>query len=386
MRAIALPIVILMLTATFAGCVGGDPDGDDSSGIDMDALNQMIDNHLQDFINNTTVTVNQDFHYYNNTTNVNNYDSTNNQFENTTNVDGGEVNNFYEDYDYSNTSYNIGGASFGEGVNGTVSGSSMMFVAHVTFTAMDLFPDYTEPDDPQENNFSYTYTYYDYLTNSERTDTFTFSCNVFYLVGSQSNNSTSQVNYWEDSSNYDDAWEQIYNSTIANMLYSYAGQDTTVRATCEDTFAMPIASGSDGYSHTFFTIDIPVGYALEYIQNAGMHQFYGCYNVLNYVYWSCNNPEDFRDYSDGSFWLHNQGPMPHTRNELYGGWDNLTIEFELDLRPVQTECRDLNGNYIYDSQGQRTYCDYDYGSRSVWPTSEYEFTLYYRFVPVIPVE
>ncbi|MDE0913528.1 MAG: hypothetical protein OR993_06380, partial [Candidatus Poseidoniales archaeon] len=58
MRAIALPIVILMLTATFAGCVGGDPDGDDSSGIDMDALNQMIDNHLQDFINNTSVTVN----------------------------------------------------------------------------------------------------------------------------------------------------------------------------------------------------------------------------------------------------------------------------------------------------------------------------------------
>ena len=78
--------------------------------------------------------------------------------------------------------------------------------------------------------------------------------------------------------------------------------------------------------------------------------------------------------------------MPHTRNELYGGWDNLTIEFELDLRPQQVSCRDQDGNYIYDSQGQYTYCDYDYGSRSVWPTSEYEFTLYYRFVPVIPVE
>jgi hypothetical protein len=317
---------------------------------------------------------------------VNNYDSTNNQFENTTNVDGGEVNNFYEDYDYSNTSYNIGGASFGEGVNGTVSGSSMMFVAHVTFTAMDLFPDYTEPDDPQENNFSYTYTYYDYLTNSERTDTFTFSCNVFYLVGSQSNNSTFQVNYWNDSSNYYNAWEQIYNSTIANMLYSYAGQDTTVRATCEDTFAMPIASGSDGYSHTFFTIDIPVGYALEYIQYAGMHQFYGCYDGLNYANWYCNDPSDFMDISMSNFWQHNQGPMPYTRNELYGGWDNLTIEFELDLRPQPFYCLDQDGDYIYDSQGQRTSCDYDYGARSVWPTSEYEFTLYYRFVPVIPVE
>jgi len=68
MRAIALPIVILMLTATFAGCVGGDPDGDDSSGIDMEILNQMIDDNLQDFINNTSVTVNQEIHYHNNTT------------------------------------------------------------------------------------------------------------------------------------------------------------------------------------------------------------------------------------------------------------------------------------------------------------------------------
>ena len=33
-------------------------------------------------------------------------------------------------YDQSeNTAYNIGGASFGEGVNGSVSGGSMMFVS-----------------------------------------------------------------------------------------------------------------------------------------------------------------------------------------------------------------------------------------------------------------
>ena len=39
---------------------------------------------------------------------------------------------------------------------------------------------------------------------------------------------------------------------------------------------------------------------------------------------------------------------------------------------------DENGNYLQ--------CDYDYGQRSVWPSSTYDFTLYYRFVPVIPVE
>ncbi|MFL2966058.1 MAG: hypothetical protein ACJZ5A_06985 [Candidatus Thalassarchaeaceae archaeon] len=41
----------------------------------------------------------------------------------------------------------------------------------------------------------------------------TFSCSVFYIVGSQSNGSSNQVNYWEDSSNYYNAWEQTYNST-----------------------------------------------------------------------------------------------------------------------------------------------------------------------------
>ncbi len=153
MRAIAVPMILLMLSASLAGCTGGDPDGNDESSIDMDILNQMIDDNLQDFINNTSVTVNQEIHYHNNTTVVNNYDE--------------------------NTTWNMGGASFGEGVNGLVSGSSMMFVAHLEFTAMDLFPDYSPPADPQDNEFTYTYTYYDYLTNSERTDDFAFSCSCF---------------------------------------------------------------------------------------------------------------------------------------------------------------------------------------------------------------
>ena len=79
MRAIALPIVILMLTATFAGCVGGDPDGDNSSGIDMEILNQMIDDNLQDFINNTSVTVNN-YHSSNETHHTyNTYNGSSNQ-------------------------------------------------------------------------------------------------------------------------------------------------------------------------------------------------------------------------------------------------------------------------------------------------------------------
>ncbi len=72
MKAIALPMVLLMLTATLAGCTGSDPDGGDGTdGIDLETLNQLIEDNLEDFLNNTSVTVNQDFHYYNNTTTTN---------------------------------------------------------------------------------------------------------------------------------------------------------------------------------------------------------------------------------------------------------------------------------------------------------------------------
>ena len=72
MRAIAVPMILLMLSASLAGCTGGDPDGNDESSIDMDILNQMIDDNLQDFINNTSVTVVNN-HYSNESNEVTNH-------------------------------------------------------------------------------------------------------------------------------------------------------------------------------------------------------------------------------------------------------------------------------------------------------------------------
>ena len=69
-------MVLLMLTASLAGCTSGDPDEGGDFGIDTDTLNQMIEDNLQDFINNTTVTVNQEIHYYNNSSH--NFDNTDN--------------------------------------------------------------------------------------------------------------------------------------------------------------------------------------------------------------------------------------------------------------------------------------------------------------------
>ena len=398
MKTRAVSMVLLMIVSALAGCTSGDPDGDGDMGIDTDMLNDLIEDNLQDFINNTSVTVHQEIHYHNNTTVVNNYDETNNEYQNTTNVDGGEVNNF----DQSETTYNIGGASFGEGVNGSVSGGSMMFVAHLEFTGMDLFPDYELPENPQENSFSYTYTYYDYLTNSERTDTFNFPCSVFYIVGSQSSNNSSQVSYWEDNDNYYNAWEQMYNSTIADMLTQAAGAagptgvdangdgdyddpgDTApnaanVQQLCNDQFTaeMPLADGSGEFSHTFLSIEIPVGYAIQYVQLDSSHSWFGC-GSESFSHYSCNGSAYHHEHEISSFYSFSEGPYPYESN-FYGGWDNLTIDFDLKLL-TYGEWQGYSEPYSY------SYYYEGVGSYSVWPTSEYAFTLYYRFVPVIPVE
>ena len=78
MRIIAPMMILIMMTSTLAGCTGGDPDGGGNDEIDMDILSQLIDDNLQDFINNTTITVEN--HYHNNTTVMN--DNTDNSVSN----------------------------------------------------------------------------------------------------------------------------------------------------------------------------------------------------------------------------------------------------------------------------------------------------------------
>jgi hypothetical protein len=349
----AIAMTLLMIASALAGCTSGDPDGDGTSGIDMEILNEMIDDNLQDFINNTSVTINQEIHYHNNTTYI---------------VDGGEVVN--NNYDQSENSWNIGGASFGEGVNGTTSGGGMMFVTHLEFTGLDLFPDYEIPEDPQNNDFTYTYTYYDYMTNLDRTDTFTYPCSVFYVVGSQSSNNSSQVSFWQDSYNYHNAWEQMYNTTIADMLQE-AAQTQSIQQVCNDQFTgiIPLADGKDGWNYNFLSIDIPEGYAIQYIQLEHSHRYFGCTNVL----WDhqCTNSGNHYWRDTSIRYNYSMGESPHNEDYLFGGWDNLTIDFSFDFELYQ---------YYEDN------LFYGYGGYSVWPTSEYEFTLYYRFVPVVPVE
>ncbi len=62
-------LALVLVSSALAGCTG-DPDGGGNDEIDSDALQDLFDEHFEDFINNTTITVNN--HYYNNTTYVTN--------------------------------------------------------------------------------------------------------------------------------------------------------------------------------------------------------------------------------------------------------------------------------------------------------------------------
>ena len=243
MKTRAVSLVLLMIASALAGCTSGDPDGDGELGIDTDVLNQMIEDNLQDFINNSSVTVHHTIHQHNNTTVVNNYYQTTNEYQNTTNVEGQDVTNHYAN------NYSYGGIGVGNG------SASNLYLLDMEFNLYDLMPELSLLD-PRNDSIDYTYTYYDYLTNSERTDEFTIQCSDYYVVGSQSSNNA-QIPYWIDSDYYWDAWVDQYNQTIANMLQD-AAYENDVRQTCDESYS----DTSNFYVH-LVDLPIPTGMAIS---------------------------------------------------------------------------------------------------------------------------
>ena len=247
MKSKAILMTLAMMSAALAGCTGSDG----VTEIDDETLQQLFDDNIQDFMNNTSVTVNQEIHYHNNTT-VNNYETTN-EYSNTTNVDGGEVINNYEN-NYSSIGSGTGNGSFH---------GAILHGIDFEFTLAELWGESeVEPGD-RNNTYTTNWSYYDYLTNQQRNDDFTFSCSVYYLVGSAS--ASNQTTYWEDNDYYHQAWEDAgYNSTMRDLFQDIA-HDSDLRFECDDSF-YGYQSGNDDWNNVFIhTITVPEGYAIRCI-------------------------------------------------------------------------------------------------------------------------
>jgi hypothetical protein len=173
-------------------------------------------------------------------------------------------------YDNSQDNYSFGAVGSGNGSGDT------LFLLDIQFTLTDLMT--IEIIDYRNNSFNYSWEYYDYATNEQRNDIFDFSCQVFYLVGANSTNGTNQVSYWEDSSQYSNAWSNIYNSTVRNLLQNaandYALSGLTVQSICDEDYNV------SNYDNLLL-IEIPI---IEGMSIKGVYDTVGGYAQEEYVW------------------------------------------------------------------------------------------------------
>ena len=378
----AIAMTLLMIASALAGCTSGDPDGDGTSGIDMEILNEMIDDNLQDFINNTSVTINQEIHYHNNTTYIvddGDYSSTTNvEYNNTTINEGDQTNtnnfNNQTENDYSALNYSFGGVSGGNG-----SGGGTLYLLDIQFTLEDLMPDWEEIDH-RNNTIDYAYTYYDYLTNEDRTDVFTINCIDYYLVGSQSNNTNEQVSYWQDSNNYWDAWVDQYNQTIANMLEQAAQayypsnggvDDYHVRVACDENY-----NPGGGFDDLLlFEIPLPVGVAISGIYHndfRAMEEYVWGYENYNYDYLSSSEGYSYTGYGDMK-WRNDYYPT-----NSWGTSSAFSVQFEFETISWSYH----SGGWVGGDEASIL----NVNVNNIYPGYEYRLIAYFTMSPAVPLE
>ena len=240
MRIIAPMMILIMMTSTLAGCTGGDPDS--GGEMDTDAINDLIDQNLQDFINNTTITVNQEIHhhYYNNTT-VNEGDLTNNdyitEYNNTTTI----MNDITD-----NSISNINGSS-------SISSLKMFTVEWDPSEYVEYYDIGNETisldGNLQQSNNNPTLLLM-YIYNGYTVEFKDITCNQMFNFGSN----WIEDNDWEDYLETNFGWdEQIYSvaNNIRNDFYELKNYNDSVKEQC-------------GYFSTYYYDDVYVNiYSIE---------------------------------------------------------------------------------------------------------------------------
>ena len=233
-------------------------------------------------------------------------------------------------------------------------------------------PDGIEVIDHRNNTIDYEYEYYDYLTNQERTDTFTIQCSDYYLIGSQSENSSFVVSYWEDNDNYWDAWVDQNNQTIANMLQE-ASYDSGVRETCDEDYN----TGDGAYDDLLlFEIPIPAGVAIRGDLDGGQNAYVWWYvDAYRQGYWDGDNyVYNLNIRNDDLVWRSYYHPEEDSNNNWYA----FSVDYEFETM-----------SFGYSSMGW-TGGDEDsvlsVYVHNILPDYEYRLVVYFEMSSVVPLE
>ena len=148
-------------------------------------------------------------------------------------------------------------------VNNTTSSQTNYFIVDHVFTKSDLFIA-PEEIDHINNSFNATYVEYNVSMNENTNFTYQLDCEGYYLVGLQ----TTPVTYWQNSTNYMQAWVNAYNQTIADLYQEYSSL-TTVRFTCDENYNPNSSLTGSLEMLTILDITIPVGKGLM-CENTGI--------------------------------------------------------------------------------------------------------------------
>ena len=148
-------------------------------------------------------------------------------------------------------------------VNNTTSSQTNYFIVDHVFTKSDLFIA-PEEIDHINNSFNATYVEYNVSMNENTNFTYQLDCEGYYLVGLQ----TTPVTYWQNSTNYMQAWVNEYNQTIADLYQEYSSQ-TSIRFTCDENYNPNSSLTGSLEMLTILDITIPVGKGLM-CENTGI--------------------------------------------------------------------------------------------------------------------
>ena len=305
MKKIAYTLSLIFLMVPLAGCSG--TDAEVKVDLSNEEINDLIDENLEDVMNNTTVVVFQDYH--NNTTVINQYSN-----NTTNNVDQSGTSTSTTTYSYNGTSQ-----------------EETMFVYRKEWSISDIMPEVTPKRD---NNFTVEYSYYDYATNDDRTDTFTLPCSNYYDAPEQGSNSTSPP-YWNDNDWYWSWWDAMYNNTIRDLLSEVAWYDS-VEDSCREQGGYLFEWSSDDLEDApiIFELDLPNGTALHVIQVKRTHSYTdgdGDRETSTYYNWAVNGVTEGQTNQNDEMcpilrWYYNYDDG--TCGEYYGGWGDLHLTFQ----------------------------------------------------------
>ena len=245
-------MALVLVSSALAGCTG-DPDGGGGDEIDSDALQDLFDEHFQDFLNNTTITVNN--HYHNNTTVVNNDYNTNNDYNNTTNVDGGEINN-YNQYNGSGA----GSASIMQMF--TVNWNHADDIQIIDYGSRIVTLNDTLQQTSGEPNLLYALVY-----NGNLIEFRDVNCEQFYSYGWVDDND------WRDYLEDNYGWNSQEIDTAANQLENFwqnnaywGSSSNPVNANGESVSQQCLFNTENTYHYpTVFQIQLSVGQALDFM-------------------------------------------------------------------------------------------------------------------------